>query len=133
MLLSRDAALAGDEIAMTANSTIRAIAWLIVGSHTIGVVANGVSLALGDPRYAPGLWLTFGCLKLAGVIAGLLLLRGQRAGAWLFAFSLIAGAGVALAFTGPYPATLWVAAGLALAAVVGGFAFVMGRNWSSLR
>lgn len=132
MLLSRDAALAGDEIAMTANSTVRTIAWLIVGSHTIGVVANGVSLALGDPRYAPGLWLTFGCLKLAGVIAGLLLLRGRRAGAWLFAASLIAGAGVALAFTGPYPAYLWVAAGLALAAVVGGFAFVMGRNWSSL-
>ncbi len=118
---------------MTAGSTVRTIAWLIVGSHTIGVAANGISLAMGDPRYAPGLWLTFLLLKLAGVFAGVLLLLARRAGAWLFGASLIAGAGVALAFTGPYPAYLWVVAGLVLAAVVGGFAFVMRRNWSSLR
>lgn len=118
---------------MTGSATVRLIAWLIVGSHTIGVAANGVSLALGDPRYEPGLWLTFLSLKLAGVIAGLLLLRGRRAGAWLFTASLIAGAGVALTFTGPYPAYLWLVAGLVMAAVVGGFAAVMGRNWSSLR
>lgn len=118
---------------MTANSTVRLIAWLIVGSHTIGVAANGFSLASGDPRYAPGLWLIFLLLKLAGVIAGLLLLSGRRAGAWLFAASLIAGAGVAIAFTGPYPTYLWVAAGLLLAAIVGGFAAVIRRNWSSLR
>lgn len=118
---------------MTASSTVRTIAWLIVGSHTIGVAANGISLALGDPRYAPGLWLTFLLLKLAGVFAGLLLLRGRRAGAWLFATSLVAGAGVALAFTGPYPIYLWVAAGLVLAVIIGGFAFVIGRSWSSLR
>ena len=127
------AVLAKDETEMVANNTVRLIAWLIVGSHAIGVAANGISLALGDPRYAPGLWLTGLLLKLAGVIAGVLLLRGRRAGAWLFAASLIAGAGVALAFTGPYPVYLWVAAGLMLAAVVGGFAFVMRRNWSSLR
>ncbi|MFN5901830.1 MAG: hypothetical protein ACK439_02520 [Novosphingobium sp.] len=127
------AVLAKDETEMVANNTVRLIAWLIVGSHAIGVAANGISLALGDPRYAPGLWLTFLLLKLAGVIAGLLLLRGRRVGAWLFTASLIAGAGVALAFTGPYPASLWMAAGLVLAGVVGGFAFVIGRNWSSLR
>jgi len=118
---------------MTANSTVRLIAWLIIGLHAIGVAANGVSLAMGDPRYVPGLWLTFLLLKLAGVIAGLLLLRGRRAGAWLFAASLVAGAGVALAFTGPYPVSLWMLASLLLAAVVGGFAVVVGRHWSSLR
>lgn len=118
---------------MTSAALLRTIGWLIVGSHAIGVAANGISLALGDPRYAPGLWLTFMLLKLAGLIAGILLLRGRRAGAWLFAASLIAGAGVALAYTGPYPVYLWVAAGVALAAVVGGFALVMARSWSGLR
>lgn len=118
---------------MTACSTVRLIAWLIVGSHAIGVAANGFSLAVGDPRYAPGLWFTFLLLKLAGLIAGLLLLSGRRTGAWPFAASLIAGAGVAMVFTGPYPFYLWVAAGLLLAAIVGGFAAVIRRNWSKLR
>ena len=65
---------------------------------------------------------------LAGLAAAVLAVAPRAVGGlWLRA-----GAGVARAFTVPYAVTLWVAAGLALAAVVGGFAFVMGRNWSSL-
>ena len=118
---------------MAGSRTIRTIAGVIIASHAVGVIANGISLALGDPRYAPGLWLAFLLLKLTGVLAGVLLWQGRRAGAWLFGASLLAGAAVALGFTGPYPVYLWVVAGLMLAAVVGGFAFVMRRNWSSLR
>lgn len=118
---------------MAGENALRTVAWLIVGSHAIGVAANCISLALGDPRYSPALWLTFLLLKLAGVVAGLLLLKGRRLGAWLFAASLFAGAAVALACTGPYPALLWVGAAGVLAAVLAGFALVLRRAWPTLR
>ncbi len=110
---------------MTVSRPVRIMALAIIASHAIGVVANGTSLLLGDPRYAPGLWLTFLGLKLAGLIAGVLLLRGVKAGAWLFSASLLAGAGVALKFTGPYPPVLWAGAGVVLLAVLGGFVWVL--------
>ncbi len=104
---------------------VRIMAWAIVVSHAIGAAANAASLLAGDPRYAPGLWLTFMGLKLAGLAAGVLLLRGHKAGAWLFPASLLAGAGVALAFTGPYPPVLWAGAAAVLLAVLGGFVWVL--------
>lgn len=110
---------------MAVSRPVRIMALAIIASHAIGVVANGASLLLGDPRYAPWLWLTFLGLKLAGLVAGVLLLRGIRAGAWLFAASLLAGAGVALKLTGPYPAELWAGAGVLLLAVLGGFVWVL--------
>ncbi|NCU12957.1 MAG: hypothetical protein GXC70_12515 [Sphingomonadaceae bacterium] len=104
---------------------VRIMAWAIVVSHAIGAAANAASLLAGDPRYAPGLWLTFMGLKLAGLAAGVLLLRGHKAGAWLFPASLLAGAGVALAYTGPYPLVLWVGAAMVLLAALGGFVRVL--------
>lgn len=104
---------------------VRIMAWVIVVPHAIGAAANAASLLAGDPRYAPGLWLTFMGLKLAGLAAGVLLLRGSEAGAWLFPASLLAGAGVALAFTGPYPLVLWAGAAMVLLAVLGGFVWVL--------
>lgn len=109
----------------TPHRPVRIMAWAIVVSHAIGAAANAASLLAGDPRYAPGLWLTFMGLKLAGLIAGVLLLRGHKAGAWLFPASLLAGAGVALAFTGPYPLALWAGAAMVLLAVLGGFVWVL--------
>lgn len=118
---------------MAASRTIRTIAGVIIAAHAVGVIANGISLALGDPRYAPGLWLAFLLLKLTGVLAGVLLWQGRRAGAWLFGASLLAGAAVALGFAGPYPLALWLGAGLLLVAILGGFALAMRRGWAGLR
>lgn len=116
---------AGKAPGQTPHRAVRIMAWAIVVSHAIGAAANAASLLAGDPRYAPGLWLTFMGLKLAGLTAGVLLLRGHKAGAWLFPASLLAGAGVALAFTGPYPLVLWAGAAMVLLAVLGGFAWVL--------
>jgi hypothetical protein len=112
---------------------VRNVALVIIVSHAIGVAANAYSLAAGDPRYSSALWLTFMLLKLSGVIAGLLLLRGLRLGALLFGASLAVGVFVALAFTGPYSAGLWVGVGAALLLILAGFGALMRRAWSSLR
>jgi hypothetical protein len=117
---------------MAGSKLVRTIALLIFFSHGVGVVANAYSFAVGDPRYAPALWLTFMMLKFTGVVAGFLLYKGLRLGAWLFGVGLIAGAAVALAFTGPHDIGLWMAAGAVLLLILIGFAALMRREWASL-
>ena len=54
---------------MTApNRRIRIVAWAIIVTHAIGVVANGFGLFTGDPAYTPALWMTFMVLKALGVV-----------------------------------------------------------------
>lgn len=109
------------------------VAWILIASHAIGVVANLVSLALGDPRYSPTLWAVFASLKALGLAGGVLLLLRKRAGLWCFAASLALGIVVAIGFTGPYPATYWLGAGAALTVVVLGTFVAIRRDLLALR
>lgn len=109
------------------------VAWILIASHAIGVVANFVSLALGDPRYAPVLWAVFAALKALGLAGGVLLLQRKRAGLWCFAASLAAGIVVAIGFTGPYPTAYWLGAATALAVVVLVTMVALRRDWGALR
>lgn len=112
---------------------IRVAAIAIILSHLVGVAANGWSFAAGDPTYSPRLWLIFLALKLAGLIAGILLLWRLRLGVWLFAMSIMAGVAVALTSTGPYSMPQWAGAGaLALLVLMGGGLFVR-PQWHELR
>jgi hypothetical protein len=112
---------------------VQILGWVIVVSHTIGVIANLVSLTSGNPTYSPQLWATFAALKLLGVISGVLLLRGLRVGAWLFLISLLVGMAIALAFTGPYSAVLWISAGSIAFALAGLGYFFIRKDWALLR
>ena len=115
---------------MTApNRRIRIVAWAIIVTHAIGVVANGFGLFTGDPAYTPALWMTFMVLKALGVVAGVLMLRNQRVGVWLFAALLAVGLVVALAFTGPHPLGYLAFAGGLLVLVGGGMWFALRGQW----
>jgi len=119
--------------APASTNRVRRLAILIITTHLIGVLANAMSLVLGDPTYPALLWCAFLLLKLAGLVSGILLLRRRRMGVWLFAASLVAGACVALLFTGPYTAALWGAAGvITLLVALTGWLFLR-RDWERLQ
>ena len=111
----------GVEIEAPAGSRrLRLFAWIVIVLLTIGAAANAFSLATGDPAYTPQLWFTFLLLKLVGVIAGFMLLKGRRLGFWLLAASFALGLAIVAGSTGPYPAWQWIGAAAVAALLFGG-------------
>ena len=122
----------GDGVAIevrAGSGRLNLFAWLVIVLLSIGAAANAFSLATGDPAYTPQLWFTFFLLKLVGVIAGVMLLKGRRLGFWLLAASFALGLVVVAGSTGPYPAWQWIAAAAVAAMLFGGGWLAIRRDW----
>lgn len=109
------------------------LAWTIVVSHGLGVLANGYNLFVGNPTYSARLWTIFMILKLAGFIAGVLLLARMKTGVYLFVGSLLTGLVVALTSTGPYRIWEWLGAAAVLGIVTTAFLLLVRADWKALR
>lgn len=99
------------------NAVVR-IAWLVIITHGIGVLANGFGLAFQHPDYPQTIWATFMLLKLTGTIGGMKMLEMRRSGVWLVTGSMLTGAVVAMIFTGPHAFWQWLGAASILAMVL---------------